>query len=494
MKSRFRIKLTIAMIVFAMALSFAIALMDHLRLKDQAHLNKAEQVRKSEQTVKYALESMEKAYYVLGENIAAKMRDGSVSLLQKYENTPSFDDWNFEELKKELSFDIHIIDEEYVIAYSSIPDEVGLDFEACCSKLADILKERRSAGHFYHDGIDIEQSSGILKKYSYMASRDKKYIFQLGYTLRDSTIYQHFNFLHAIDELLEQDDSIYEINVLNLGGYALGELADASKLGGERKESFEKTFSTGQTTEFRGVWDTLPAIYRYVIYDSNYDNGSTQTKVLEIIYNDKDLQALLRENQRTFIVQLVVVLLVTIALALIISRWVARPMHLAFHDSLTGLHNRAAFDELLESLLKDNKDTLALLMIDLDNFKSVNDDHGHDTGDLLLKRVAQSIRSVIRKGDAAVRLGGDEFVIIMPSTYKEEAERVAIQLIDATRVSIRRHSQLEQANISLSIGISLAPLDGIDVETLCKRADKALYVSKELGKNQYSFYSWQSGG
>lgn len=492
MKSRFRMKLTVVMIIFAMALSVAIALMDHYRLKDQARLGKAEQVRKSEQTVKYALESMEKAYYVLGENIAAKMRDSTVYLLNKYENDPSVSGWDLEALKKELTYDIHIIDENDVIAYSSLRDEVGLDFKACCGKLAAILKERRSTGEFYHDGIDIEQNTGILKKYSYMATPDKKIIFQLGYTLQDSMIYQHFNFFQAINELVAQDDSFYEINVLNMGGHALGELADASKLSGPRRDAFEKTFSTGQTSEFRGDWYGLPAIYRYVNYDSKYDSGSTQTKVLEMIYNDKDLQAFLQENRRTFIVQLIAVLFVTVVLALIISRWVARPMHLAFHDSLTGLHNRAAFEELLESMLADNRDTLALLMIDLDNFKSVNDDHGHDAGDLLLKRVAHSIRSVLRKGDAAVRLGGDEFVILMPSASNEEAEHTAVQLIEAVREPIKRHSPLEKASISVSIGISLAPHDGIDVETLCKRADTALYVSKELGKNRYSFYSWQA--
>nr|WP_306220644.1 GGDEF domain-containing protein [Cohnella sp. WQ 127256] len=481
------------MTLFAMAISITLATVDHLRLRDQAIHNQQDKIEHNEIMVKYALEATEKAYTLFGNNIAIQMKESSDYLLDKYDENPSFDEWDFDALKKLLSYDIYIIDSSNRITHSTFAKDVGLDFEICCKKLADVLDERRSSGDFAHDGLDIEQQSGILKKYSYIATRDKKFVIQLGYALQDGDIFQQFNFFDSIDELKQQSPSINEINILNIGGLSLRDSINNPALTTERRKAFEQTLATKQTTEFRSHWGTEPAIYRYVHYESKYDLGSTKTKVLEIIYNENNLQAILRGNQQTFISQLIAVLLITIILSLIISRWVARPMHLAFHDSLTGLKNRAAFDELLEAALANNKGTIALLMIDLDNFKAVNDDLGHDQGDVLLRSVAHSIRSVAVKGDVPIRLGGDEFVMMMSSTSKTEAEQTANRIIEAAKQSIAQEFKVYEEKITLSIGIALAPDDGIDPETLCKRADIALYSSKEKGKDQYQFYDQVAG-
>ncbi|UVI31048.1 GGDEF domain-containing protein [Paenibacillus spongiae] len=206
-----------------------------------------------------------------------------------------------------------------------------------------------------------------------------------------------------------------------------------------------------------------------------------------MIYNEHDLQAALKANRSWLIVQLLIVFGVTIVLSAIISRWVARPMTLAFHDSLTGLKNRAAFDEALAAVLGENRGTTAL--IDLDNFKAVNDNQGHAKGDHLLQCTAQSIRTIARKEDITIRWGGDEFVLIMPATSKQEAEESAKSIIAAIKKMSEREFAPAGGQISVSIGISLAPEHGVDPEMLCKRADIALYASKEKGKDQYRFYS-----
>ncbi len=489
MKFHFGIKLTITMIVFAVVISFTIATSDHLRLKNQAVSNKMDHVKQDEMMVTYALDTIEKAYTVFGDNIAVQMKENSVFLLDLYEKTPNFDEWDFAALKQLMPVDIYIINSENVITHSSLENDVGMDFSKCCQKLAKTLDERRESEEFFHDGIDIEQSTGVIKKYSYMPTADKKYIIQLGYSLQDGDIFRKFNFLDTIDELVQKNPSLNEINVLNIGGIPIGQPANQpdQKLSEERRKAFDQTLKTGKTTEFRGIWNNEPAIYHYVHYISEYDEGTTKDKVLEIIYNDKDLQSILSKNKKTFIIQLIFISVITVFLSFIISKWVSRPMHLAFHDSLTGLKNRAAFDELLQTTIAKEKGITALLMIDLDNFKLVNDYLGHDKGDHLLKCVAQCICSVARKNDITIRLGGDEFVLLMPGTSKEEVELTANLIIKTIVESTSQEIQLEGEKVTVSIGISLFPVHGDDPESLCKKADMALYVSKEKGKNQYTF-------
>lgn len=490
-KSHFRVKLTLIMIVFAIIISFTIATIDHLRLKEQAIINHQFQVEFIEEMVEDSLNYIEKAYRLFGEDIAQKMEASSHYLLEKYESeeNSSFDAWNFEELKKTLGLDIYIINEENVITHSSFEQDIGLDFSKCCGKLVPILNERRAMGGFFDDGLDIEQQTGAIKKYSYMATHDKKYLIQLGYSLENGVIFKEYNFFKVIERLVQKYSIINEINILNLGGVSFGETVTEGKLFKERRRAFEETLQSQQIIELRHEWRGEPAIYRYVPYVSEFDQGSTKNKVLEIIYNERALQAILKKNKSTFYMQLLIVLVVTIGLALLISRWVARPMHLAFHDSLTGLKNRAAFDDIIEEALSKNKGSTALIMVDLDNFKLVNDDLGHDMGDELLKNAASSMRSVIGREDYAFRLGGDEFALILVSANKQQAETTVQLLLAAITASAAQTMPDLGPTVTVSIGVALAPEHGIHPEDLYKKADIALYASKQKGKNQYQFYA-----
>src|SRR5690606_18512536 len=120
-------------------------------------------------------QTIEKAYYLFGKEISSQMEASSRYLIGLYQRNPSFDEWNFTALKNMLGFDIYIINEQNVITHSSYPEDIGLDFNVCCPKLSQTITERRNSGEFFADGIDIEQTSGNIKKYSYMATPDKKY-------------------------------------------------------------------------------------------------------------------------------------------------------------------------------------------------------------------------------------------------------------------------------------------------------------------------------
>jgi diguanylate cyclase (GGDEF)-like protein len=168
--------------------------------------------------------------------------------------------------------------------------------------------------------------------------------------------------------------------------------------------------------------------------------------------------------------------------------------HMAYHDLLTGLPNRELFQELLHQAVaqarRHNHDRhLAVLFLDLDRFKVINDTLGHTVGDQLLKEVAIRLRECCRRDrDLVARRGGDEFLILLPDIdTSQEAVRIAQKIVDAfARIFILSDHELF---ITTCIGISLFPDDGVDAETLVKNADMAMYRAKELGKNRYHLYS-----
>src|SRR5262249_54776503 len=164
--------------------------------------------------------------------------------------------------------------------------------------------------------------------------------------------------------------------------------------------------------------------------------------------------------------------------------------HMARHDALTNLPNRTLFREQLEQAihLADRSDQLAVLCLDLDHFKEVNDSLGHPIGDALLAEVASRLRETIGQSDAVARLGGDEFAIVQFCRNCEApaADALASRIVEA--VSAPYEIEGHQIVIGTSIGISLAPVDGDNPDELLKNADLALYRAKADGRGTYRFF------
>jgi diguanylate cyclase (GGDEF)-like protein len=173
----------------------------------------------------------------------------------------------------------------------------------------------------------------------------------------------------------------------------------------------------------------------------------------------------------------------------------AQLQHQALNDELTGLPNRRLLADRLSQALAVGKREgrcVALLYIDLDGFKLVNDSLGHTTGDLLLGQVAQRLRSRIRSSDTLARLGGDEFSTVLTGLHiKEHAGIVATTLLEALAAPfiIEGH----EINISASIGVSIFPDDGVNASDLLQQADSAMYAAKRAGKNQMMYFTRELG-
>lgn len=161
---------------------------------------------------------------------------------------------------------------------------------------------------------------------------------------------------------------------------------------------------------------------------------------------------------------------------------------LAYHDTLTELPNRySCMVHLHERLHSPAVDSLYVLFLDLDHFKRINDTRGHSTGDIILKKVANTLSLSLKDEDFVARLGGDEFVIILENANLQEVKQKANSILEAFNQPLI--IKTEEFFVTPSIGISNYPADGKDQETLIKNADAAMYLAKENGKNNYQFYS-----
>lgn len=163
-------------------------------------------------------------------------------------------------------------------------------------------------------------------------------------------------------------------------------------------------------------------------------------------------------------------------------------LSLASLDDLTGIPNRRELDNRLEQALnraERNQAMLALLFIDMDGFKSVNDALGHEAGDQVLKLIANRIKKVLRKSDVAGRMGGDEFAVVLEGNVTCEATAVVAQKLLTSLSAPYTLSEGQVAHVSASIGIACSPNDGNDLKGLLSQADTAMYEAKKLGKNRY---------
>jgi diguanylate cyclase (GGDEF)-like protein len=165
----------------------------------------------------------------------------------------------------------------------------------------------------------------------------------------------------------------------------------------------------------------------------------------------------------------------------------AQAQHLAFHDALTGLPNRALFEDRLRTALARRDPQAAVLMLDLDRFKNVNDTLGHQAGDMLIRQFGKRLCAMTREGDTVSRLGGDEFAILIDNARISDVQRLAKRIL----IDIRRSFELlgAEAHVGVSIGIAIAPEAGTDRLELVRKADIALYRAKDGGRNAYCLFS-----
>ncbi len=212
-----------------------------------------------------------------------------------------------------------------------------------------------------------------------------------------------------------------------------------------------------------------------------------QGKLLGIFYLENRLAEGVFTHER---LELLKILLSQVSISIENARLYQSLEHQAFYDSLTDLPNRPLFNEQLNTALANAKRyqyLMAVLFLDLDRFKTINDTLGHTFGDRLLQNFAQRLNSCLREGDTLARWGGDEFTLLLPHIInREDASNISQRIIASLEHPFKLEAQ--ELHINTSIGIALYPQDGEDAETLLRNADAALYRAKNYGRHNYQFY------
>ncbi len=426
--TNFRWKLTIVLIVFSLTLTLFIAIFDYAKLRKTVLESQEMKISMAEDKIINNLSTIDKVYDLFDEQTAEMMEAYSIELVEKYEAEPDFAKWDFELLKEKYKMDIFILDDKNSVIHSSFIEDIGMDFQECCPGFSSLLDERRKGNSFTADGMDIQSKTGEVKKFSYMPTADHKYLIELGFLLEDHGIFKQFNFLESIDALVEEYEDINSIKVYNSGGNPLGvktENFTQEFIQQPFKEVFEKVRGNGVADELVLMENGNQVTYRYIPYSADEKKGYSTERVVEIAYNNQAIAGLLSEYKNQFLLQLLVTLVGSAILSFLIARIIAMPIHLAFHDSLTGLKNRAAFEDEITKRLERKNSRIGLMMIDLDNFKSVNDYLGHGEGDRVLKVAASTIQEVVGEDHFAARVGGDEFLVLIDLNVDPDVKALA---------------------------------------------------------------------
>lgn len=360
MNKNFRYKLTGILISFTLLLSLIIIVADYVKLKENVKVNLETQIQMAENAIITSLSTIDKVYNVFELERVEQMELYSQELVEQYRTNPDFSTWDYNTMKNESGMDVFILNADNQIIESSYLADIGLDFNACCSDFAILLNKRRESGVFSHDPFDLQQATGEFKKFSYMPTPDKKYIIELAYSLEDKLVFKEFNFLDTMHRLAEENDQIKEVKVYNSIGFLLGnqDTSEEKKIHSSRLDIFREVFSTFESKELTIEENGQMLTYRYIPYKADDSVGISTHRVVEIAYYDIPVTSGLKAHRKQFILQIIAIIFVTTILSILLAKIISRPIYLAFHDVLTGLNNRAAFEDAATDWLRKKNGSL----------------------------------------------------------------------------------------------------------------------------------------
>jgi diguanylate cyclase (GGDEF)-like protein len=491
---KLRTKLFLSIIIFALILVTTVSYVNREMLindmKDQAENSR----NNIESNIIDAMESVDNAYYYFDSSIMQSMEDETSNLLARYEQDPNILDWDLSVIAEELGMEVYILDYSNTIVDTSFEQDMGLDFSKCCENFSNLLDERREAGTFFSDGIDVSTQTGFPQKVSYQATPDKRYIIELSVDLTEEPILQAFDFVKTANAQIVRYEELLDVRIYSTDGFALGIMVERSieDMSEQFQKAFKQAWAEFKPVEYKvkknkGIVET----YRFIPYNAIEDRGTSTERVLFVKYDNSTDLNMLKKNTQQFWVLLLLALAISFIVLLVVIRILTNTINLATYDSLTGVYNRATYiSKMDERLLKRKNFKTWLMLIDLDNFKQVNDQYGHNKGDLVLVKVSHVLKNIIEKKGFVSRYGGDEFAVIVYDADEMAINQLAQQIINEISNLKDMQSEQEMWNvISVSIGAAILEESDESESSLFIRADKALYQSKQEGKDQVHIWS-----
>ncbi|KOS64308.1 GGDEF domain-containing protein [Lysinibacillus agricola] len=491
-----RIKLLISLIAFALILVAVIFYVNRQILVADIEEQEATNRMLIENHILTDMQTVDNAHFYFDKNISEKMEVALRKLIIYYGENPDIATWDLQKIKNEHGMDVYILDQSNTVIYTTFEKDKGLNFSQCCKRFSTLLDERRASGQYYNDGIDISTTTGGYRKFGYLATPDNKYLFELGIDLLDDPVFQTFNFGKTAEYLIDKYADLIEVQTINAGGVFFDDFKSRKITVKEQSKIFQEHFELAKKTmkptefqkEFRNGYIEK---YRFLPYVAETVRGESSKRIVFVKYGNFTEIKALAKNTKQFQVLLGIALVTSFIMLLVINKLLSKTIHLATYDPLTNVYNRATYIRKMDNLLRKRKTNQpGLLLLDLDNFKQVNDRFGHVEGDKILIETARILKQEVRNNGFVVRFGGDEFAIVLYDVKDEYMQQLANSILEKIRhlkyvdqVTIDRWSVL-----SVSMGGAICIHPDESERSLFERADKALYQSKNAGKDQYSSY------
>lgn len=436
-----------------------------------------------------SLENAFAAYSISETVLNNEMKANSKILLEKYSQNPDPENWDLNALKAQMpDYEIYIINKNLKIVNTTLKADLGLDFSKY-DEFSKLLYSRLESGEFVASKLDIAQNTGLINKYSYQATADKNYILELSIDItKRFPILGDFNVFATAENLNNKYEQLRNINFYKFGegSERVGLLNSSNpsdlevvnettrKMVKEAVNKNQPVNNSIETGDFKITNIYLPFLVSTNLSDFEWWNSF----VVRLSYDNQSVLKALEQEKFNFLFNIFLILIFFIIFSLTMIFLVKKTESMAYYDHLTGLLNRKAFERYFNEANKRNLgNKLAILYLDLDGFKEVNDNYGHDTGDCLLRLVSQRLENSIRSNDKVSRIGGDEFTILLTDIESTEDIKKVIDKIDS---KIKEPYQINGKTIyiSSSIGYSVDYRAQNSFQKMLIEADSEMYKVK----------------
>jgi methyl-accepting chemotaxis protein len=333
------------------------------------------------------VKNVDKAYELYDKELEKSMKEATGGLLKYYDKNPKVESWNYENIKKQIGFDVYIINKQYVITNSSLKSDIGLDFKVVAPDFTKILDDRFKQGDFVGEGMGVEDLTGKAKKYTYQPTSDGKYIIELGYDIQNSLLFDTFNFKIAKEEVIKRSKNLVDVRFL-VNKKVLGESnknGEAVLIEKKYQKIYDKVIKNKKTIEVKEKKENENLIHRFMYYAS--PNGQIATeRVIEITFSDKYLESVLKHEQRVFTIILGLAIAGAFAIAYIISKIVNR----SISKMMLLIEKTTSFDLTEEQTSIKTKDELGKMEQMIHNMRKELKEMAkeiYSTSDLLIDNV-----------------------------------------------------------------------------------------------------------
>ncbi len=441
-----------------------------------------------ESSVINALENANRTYSISEKILNDEMKYYSKILLDEYKDNPEIMTWNLNELKSKMNdYHIYIIDSNLIVKKTTFDKDLGMNFSKYPS-FAKLLRSRLEGNTFVADKMDVATNTGELRKYSYMPTPDNKYLIELSIDIADRySILKELNIFSLSRNLIEKYQSVEGIIFYKFSEYAnsVGIIKDEKDPintdVSNQDKSLVKEAVVSNAIKSRIInGPDFTTTYKYIpilATDKDGENDWWNSFVIRITYNNKEMLNEINKETNSFLINISIIAIVFMGFIAVMVYLLRKTEHMAYHDHLTGLPNRKAFEKYFHEILGKKERKIAILYLDLDDFKYVNDNYGHEFGDKLLTEVGMRLKNILRGRDRVSRVGGDEFVIMLNDINSKRDVSLVVAKLEK---QIKKPFNLDCKTIEIncSIGTSIYPEQGSTLGELINEADSSMYRMK----------------